>query len=86
MKYHPKSDTIVPPFNEHKFLEGELFDLVVEPMPPMKGGDTVLAKPPVRDGDIYRMSYCLLVKDSPAYIIYLTTRDVAQALALVESK
>lgn len=86
MKYHPASDTIVPPFNEYLFPSDEMYDLIVDPMPDMNGGDTVLAKPPVLDGDSYRMAYCLLSKDSPAQSLYLETKDAAAAIALAEAE
>lgn len=86
MKYHPKSDTIVPPFNEYLFAKDELFPLVVDPMPEeMRGGDTILAKTPVMDGDVYRMTYCLLPKDSAAQALYMKTKDAAAAIALAEA-
>jgi len=83
MKYHPASDTIVAPFNEHRYDAAELFPLTVSDYPAMSGGDTIVAKTPYLDGGAYRMDYWLLPKDSAAQAEYMKSRDISAAVALL---
>ncbi len=85
MKYHPKTETIVPPFNEHRFKSDELYNLIVADMPQdMKGGDMVLAKKPYRDGSVYRMDYCPLPDGSAGQEVYRRTQSLDLAIAALD--
>jgi hypothetical protein len=64
IQYHPLTNTIVPPFDAHKFDASELYPLAVI-KPDMSGGDTIVANTPTLDGDRYVMTYTVYAAGSP---------------------